>query len=191
MRKVVLTLLLLGLVAAAPEVQAGCCVVYQTCVVTCYRQEVREEPICYTVDHWVCRNVIDKVPCKVMVPHWVDEPREQICYRHVPRVIQRQVVRCCMVPVCCVDPCTGCPYVCMQPQTYVECVPCTIMECVPERQVVNVKVCRMVPQDSWTERCRQVWENHPRQVQSCRRYCVTVPYQTTVCVPVLVPCCGY
>jgi hypothetical protein len=166
-----------------------CCVTYQTCVVTTYRPEWREDKVACVVDKWTSRVVVDRMNVKVLVPHWVDEKRVVVSCYYEPKLVESAVVRCCWVPVWYFDPCTCCPYVCWRPQTYVQRVASTIYVAKSVQTVVPVKECRMVLEDRPVETRRVVWENHPQRVISVRRTCVMVPQSMTVTVPVYVPCC--
>jgi hypothetical protein len=192
-----------------------------------------------TYNQTYCRSV----PVYSTVTQWVTR------YNRVPRQVTYNVTTCHMVPVSCCDPCTGCCHTVCQPQvctvpvtcTVWECVPvqeavqvpvcsyrteyytqpytCTVWECVPSQKAVTVPVCSYkneyytqpvtstvwecvpVQKDYWVTVCSY----HPEQRQAeCRRvvceyqqetvwhrewYCVTVPYQTMVRVPVYTPVC--
>ena len=198
MKKLIVTFILAvlggGLASPAQAWYPGCpayTVSYQPCVVTTYRPEWREEKVNVTVDHWTSRIVVDKVNVKSWVPRWEDEKQVHVSYRYDPKVVQQDVVRCNWIAVCFLDPCTGCPYTTWQPKTYVERINVTVHEAVPVQTVVPVKVCRWALQDQVVDCQRVVWDNNPQQVVSVRRYCVMVPHQTTVAVPVCTPCYNY
>src|SRR5262249_49796893 len=119
-----------------------------------------------------------------MVPTWVKEKAERTnwkdnwvkekYYRYVCRpvtsVVSRPVVRCRMVPHTCVDPCTGCTYTTCRPETYVENVPCTVVNYVQERQPYEVTVNRPTPVKEMVDVqvCRYVSKKRDIEYQVCQ-----------------------
>jgi hypothetical protein len=157
--------------------------------VTCQRMEWRCREVPCEVMRPVCREEVRVCQRDVLVPEWRTEYRP--CTTHVmkPRVITKDVCRTVMVPVCCIDPCTGCPVTVCKPQTIVEQQHCTIHECVPVVTQVPVKVChyRTEKQNFTQTFIHQEWKKEI--VMKKEAYCVPVTYVTTCKVPVLVPCC--
>ncbi len=155
--------------------------------VTCYRPEMRQREVPCTFTQMVPRTIVENRPCTVMVPHWVEEVRHCTVMTVVPRPVTREVTCCRMVPTCVTDPCTGCTRTVCRPEMYTKQVTCTVMECVPVQKECRVRVCHPHPEQRTVQVCRVVCE--PRQVTVVRRecYCVMVPYQTTVKVPVCTP----
>jgi hypothetical protein len=162
---------------------------YRTETVTCYRTEWREQQVPIQVQRVSCRTEVDKVPITVQVPQYFDQTVKTYYTVRVPRVIVRDVSRCVLVPVTSVDPCTGCCYTTCCPQWITQQVSCTVYDCVQQSRDVVVKACRLVPEQRVIDRVRYVPVTTTETVMTCRRYCVQVPYQVQVCVPVLVPCC--
>ncbi len=86
--------------------------------------------------------------------------------------------------------CGGCAAPCYQTVTEVRKVVCTVMECVPVQKQVKVRVCSYRPEVKTYTTTRTVCECRPETVVRKVRYCVSVPYQTTVKVPVCQTCCA-
>ena len=166
------------------------CVTYVDKVVTCYKPTWKEEKITYKVNRIVCKEVITKEKCTSLVPKYYDEKRQCTYLVRVPKIVEQEVVRCRMVCVNMVDPCTGCTYVCRRPETYTEKVKCTVYECQTQVKDVIVRVCKMEPVTRDVEVRRIVRECVPEMVTTTRRVCQMVPTQTTVRVAVCVPCCS-
>ena len=104
-----------------------------------------------------------------------------------PRVIEKEVTCCKMVPVAVKDPCSGCVYTVCKPETYVTKVQCTVYDCVPVEKKYTVTVCSYKPEIKTYERRCIVYDCKPETVVTQRAYCVQVPYQTTVKVAVCTP----
>jgi hypothetical protein len=82
---------------------------------------------------------------------------------------------------------TVCTY---KTETYVQPVKYTVYECVPVPQEYTVTVCSYKPEER-TYQCHQTvceWKQETVVHKEC--YCVSVPYQATVRVPVCTPVCG-
>ncbi len=161
-----------------------CCWTYEWQPVVCYRPQWQEERVPCVVEHVTYRREVTPVKTQIMVPRMFDEQVRRSYYVPVPREVERVVPRCVMVAVPVVDPCTGCAYMTYCPQWVNQRIRCIEYDYRREEQDVNVRVCRMVPQDTVIEQVR--WIPEVSQVQSftIRRTCVMVPYQTMVCVPV-------
>jgi hypothetical protein len=169
----------------------GCCqqyeVVWETRTVNVCeaRYETRE------VMQQVCRciQVQEQRTCTVMVPVSTPEARTVTCYHTVYSQEPRDIVVCRRVPVCCVDPCTGCCY--QSCQTIQE--HCTINVCVPhcvaEQKQVTVNVCHLVPQERTYNVCRYqtVTEQVPVKVCVCNYVTVPREVKVAVCRPVAAP----
>lgn len=165
-----------------------CCVTYVDKVVTCYKPQWHEEKVECIVNKLVCKEIVEKVKCNVLVPVWTEEKRKCCHYVSEPVDVIQDVVRCRLVPCKVCDPCTGCCHTCCRAETYVEKVKCTVYKCRPVTQDVTVKVCRMECREQIVDCKRIVTECVPTKVVQCVRRCVMVPCQTVVRVPVCVPC---
>lgn len=197
MRKLIasaVSILTLVLTSAPAQAWWGCCCcapppciqwVEQT--VTCYRPQWQERDVVCTVMKPVYREEIVQQRCTVMVPVWTEQPASCIVPTYRPKVIEREVVCCRMVPVCVTDPCTGCTYTTCKPETYVQKVQCTVMECIPVRKDYTVKVCSFKPEERVYNVRRVHCDWKPEQVTYKERYCVPVAYQAKVMVPVCCP----
>jgi hypothetical protein len=157
--------------------------------VTCYRPEWKEEKVKCVVNKMYCRAVEETVKCTVMVPKWVDVKETCVYLVPVPKTVDRVVVSCRMVPETTTDPCTGCTYTCYKPQEFKETVKCTVWDCKRESREVVRKVCTYEAQTRDVKQRRIIPECRQETVDSVRRYCVMVPHQVTVKVPVCTPCC--
>jgi hypothetical protein len=157
--------------------------------VTCQKMEWRVRDVPCEVMKPVCRQEVRVVQRCVVVPEWRDELRSCTTYKLQPRVVTRDVCRTVLVPVCVVDPCTGCAHTACKPQTVVEQQHCTVYDTVPVTTQVPVKVChyRTEKRDFQVTCLRQDWQKEV--VMKKEAYCVPVTYTTTRKVPVLVPCC--
>jgi hypothetical protein len=179
--------------------------------ITCYRPEwqVREVPC--TVNRMVPHRVVEDRTCTVKVPVWTEQRRLVTEYVRKPRVIEKEVVVCCRVPVApppppcgdcgvCDDCCPRhhhrllhrghdccCPEPCYQTVQQVKKVHCTVMECCPVQREICCKVCTYRPEVRHYQVCRTVCECHPETVVRRERYCVMVPYQKVISVPA---CCN-
>src|SRR5207249_4352890 len=100
----------------------------------------REEKLVVKVDKWVALDVVDKIKVQVMVAHWVDEQRVVTSYHPETKLVAQDVVKCRLVPVCYIDPCTCCPYTVMKPENYVERVQYTVCEYRAVQSPITVKV---------------------------------------------------
>jgi len=190
----------LGLAVLAVPVQARghhagyccetycCAIVWEDREVTAYKAEWHERDVTINVCRSVPHDVVQKHQCTVMVPEWTPQKRTITYTTYKPREVVRDVYRCVAVPVCCVDPCTGCTTCCYQTQTVVDKVTCTVYDCVPAQRDITVQVCSYKPMVKEWETHHTVCEvvTEPKVVKE--RYCVTVPYKTIVKVPVCVPC---
>ena len=175
----------------------ACCqpsVTYVDKVVTCYKPEWKERDVTCTVNRMVSKVVVTPVTQNICVPVWTEQKQMQTCYTQVPRQVEKEICCCRRVPVCCTDPCTGCTRRCCQTETFTQKVTCTVYDCVPVQKEVTVKVCSYKTEQRTVECRRVVCECVPETVTRKERYCVMVPYQTTVKVPVpacpATPCCG-
>ena len=92
-----------------------------------------------------------------------------------------------MVPVLLFDPCTGCGFVSWYPQWVMQRVRCIEYDYQKVERDVNVRVCRWVLEPRVVEQVRWIPEVRLEQTWTVRRYCVMVPYQTMVCMPVYMP----
>jgi len=194
-----LTVACLGFLAG--NVQAfgcgwGCCcpppcppvkIAYVDQVVTCYKPVWKEEKIKCVVNKVVCREEIVTHKCTVMVPKWIDVKRTCTYLIQVPKIIERDVLVCRMVPVEMTD-CCGCVYTCYRPETVTQKVKCTVFECREAKRDIIVKVCNYEAQIREYKVKRIIPECVQETVDCVRRYCVMTPYQTTVKVAVCVPC---
>ncbi len=162
-----------------------CATAFVDKVVTCYKPVWKEEQVECIVNKLVCREVVEKVKCTVLVPRWLEEKRLCTFYVSEPVEVLQDIVRCRLVPAKVADPCCG--YSCYQAETYVEKVKCVIHQCKPVQKEVSCKVCRLESQEQVVDCKRLVTECVPTKVLQVRRYCVLVPYQTTVRVPVCLP----
>jgi hypothetical protein len=65
-----------------------------------------------------------------------------------------------------------------------------VWDCKQEVRQITVKVCKWEAQARETKCKRYIPECRPEVVETVRRYCVMVPYEATIRVPVCVPCCS-
>lgn len=198
MKKLLIATLVLGTMWVLPaRSEAFCwispCVSYRVCyetrVVTCYKPQWNEEKVEVVVNRLQCKEVVEKTPIKVMVAKWVDGQQTVTRCHYEPVTLVKEVVSCRYTPVCVIDPCTGCPYTVLAAQPCVEKVACTVYQAKLVQEVVPVKVCQWVPEERVVETRRMEWFSVPEKQIVVRRFCTMVPYQTTVQVPVCVPCC--
>jgi hypothetical protein len=147
----------------------------------------REVPC--TINRIVVHTEVIPQKCTIMVPSWSEEKRTITVCNCVPRQVEREVCCCRMVPVSCTDPCTGCTYTCCKPETYTQKVTCTIMEQVPVQKEITVRVCHYHPEERSYNITRCVPECKPETVTRTVCYCVMVPYESKIKVPVCTPCC--
>lgn len=192
-----LTLLCLGLTGSAADAYCGppiCCppIGYWACqpqVVTAYRAEWKEEKVPCVVHRVSYRQETDKVKVQVCVPKLFDQTVRTSYYVPIPKVVERDVTTCVMVPVVMYDPCTCCCYVSYRPSLSTTKVKCTVYDHKLESRDDVVKVCKLVTEERVIDQVRFVPVVSEEKSFTTRRYCVMVPYQTTVNVPVWVPCC--
>jgi hypothetical protein len=163
---------------------------YEEREVTAYKTEWREKEEKYTIVRLIPREVVDKQKYKVLVPDWKEEERKVTVLTHKPREVVRPVTRCHMVRECVVDPCTGCTYTVCRPHTTVEEVKYTVMDCVPEPRVIKVKVYAPREEERVREIKRIEYDRKPEEHKHTVKYCVSVPYQTKVQVPIYGPACS-
>jgi hypothetical protein len=148
-----------------------------------------------TVPTWVK----EKVTRTVWKPEYVKETHYRTVCRPVTSVVHRPVVRCRMVPVACVDPCTGCSYTSCRPETYVEQVPCSVVNYVSEQQPFEVTVNRprAVQEQVEVNVCKYVTQERPVEVMVCKHVTQSRPVEVNVCKhvteerPVEVRVCKY
>ena len=157
-------------------------------VVTCYKPEWRTKDVQCTVNQVTCKTVEVPVTCTVYQPSWSEQTRTCTVYTRVPSQVTRAVTCYRSVPVTCTDPCTGCCYTACKMVPYTQNVTCTVYHCVPHQRTFKVRVCSYTPvQKTYT--CRKVVATcKPVVVTRKVCYCVSVPYQATVKVPVYTPC---
>lgn len=190
---------LVGLATAAPARADwfGCDSCCSTCVAWCdkvctiYKTQVCERDVPCTINR-VCHRVeVCPHQYTVMVPVWTNQKRCCTVQVKVPRCVECDVVTCCTVPVQCCDPCTGCCYTVCKEVPCVQKVQRTVWECVPVQKEYMVKVCSYVPKVCTYETRKVVCELKPETIIKKERYCVLVPCQVHVKVPVLVSCCSF
>lgn len=155
--------------------------------VTVYQKQWAEREETLTVNRVVPREVRVPMTRTVYVPTYENVKQTVTVMRQVPREVEREVTVCHMVSECVVDPCTGCTRTVCRPQTTVQRVRHTVMECVPTAQEVTARVCRMQPTEQKYEVTRIEYETRPEKVTRRVPYCVTVPVEQKVRVPVCVP----
>lgn len=202
MKKLLTTgLAMLTLVSSVTPAQAWCCrkccpppccdvcVTYVDKVVTCYKPAWQERDVTCTVNKLVPREVVTQQTCTVLTPVFSDVKKVCTIMTKVPRVVEKQVTCCRMVPVTCTDPCTGCTYTSCKPESYVQTVQCTVYDCVPVQKEYTARVCSFKPETRTYEKRCTVYDCVPETVVKKQRYCVMVPYQTVVKVPVCTPVC--
>jgi hypothetical protein len=173
-------------IGGGAAVALGCpraCVVTRT--VTCFRQEWREREVIVTVPHVIVRTV--KVPVRrtVLVPVCHEEKRVVTSYVKVPRNVEREVAHTRIVKTCVTDPCTGCPHIVSRPETVVEKFCSTVFETVPLQKEVLVKVRRLEPRQETVQALRTIREVKEERIVKKERYCVSVPYQKAIEIPVV------
>jgi len=155
--------------------------------VTCYKTEWKERDVTCTVMRAHYKDVVETHKCNVCVPVWTDKKEKVWVCNMVAKEVVRDVTRCKMERTCCTDPCTGCTHTVCKPVTYVEQVKCTVWENHPLEKEVTVKVCSYKTEEKTYQSTHRVCEYKPEQVTYKERYCVSVPYKTTVKVAVCVP----
>jgi len=161
------------------------CVGYEMRTVICYRPEWRDEKVPCLVQKVSYRQEVTPVKTSV----WVCKPFEQrvrtACYVPVPKIVEREVWTCVMVPAVYIDPCLGCCSIICQPCWISRRVGCTDYDYRMEEREQSVIVWRWVEQPTVVDQVRWIPVVTQEQSWTLRRYCVMVPYQATVCVP----CC--
>jgi hypothetical protein len=164
-------------------------VAYETRVVTCYRTEWKEEKIPIVVERVSYKPETIKVKVTEYVPATFDQMVRTSYYVAIPKVIERDVATCVMVPFAAFDPCTCCCYVSYCPQWVTRKVQYSVCDYQLQARDDVVKVCKMVPQERVVDQTRMIPVVTKENTWSVRYTCVAVPYQTTVSVPVVIPCC--
>jgi hypothetical protein len=156
--------------------------------VTCTKLEWRTRDVAHEVLKPVYREEVKKVERDVVVPEWVDEPRDCTNYVLKPREVTKDVVNYFLVPTTLVDPCTGCAYTACKPTPVVQKVKCIVYDSVPQTTRVMVKVCRYRTEKRSFEH-KEIHCDWKKEVVAKKEwYCVPVTVTTTVKVPVYVPC---
>lgn len=161
---------------------------YTTQVVTCYKSQWTEVKVPIMIQKVSYKQEVDKIKVQVPVPKFFDQKVSTSFYVPVPKVVEREYTTCVMVPVPVFDPCSCCCYMTYQPTYSTQKVKCVVYDYKLESREDTVKVCKMVLEDRVIDqvRCIPVVTQEPSFV--IRYNCTLVPYQTTVCVPVWVPC---
>jgi hypothetical protein len=175
-----------------------CTIVWVEKTVTCYKTVWKEKEIQCTANKLVPREIVANRQCEVCTPVWKDVKRTVTICNRVPKEVEREVVVCRKVPVapCCDDCDDGCGRCrlfqrCRQDYEIVrevKKVKCTVWECVPVQKEITSKVCEWKREMKNIQTRCTVWECKPETVTRMVRYCVRVPYETTIKVPVRVPC---
>jgi len=162
-------------------------VVWEDREVTVNEVQWKEREVTVDVCRFVPREVVEKHSCTIMVPEFTPQKRMITVVTREPRESVREVRRCVSVPVCVVDPCTGCTRTCCQKQTIVEQVPCTVWVCIPKQREVTVQVCSYRPEVKNYETRRIVCDKVVTPEKRKEKYCVVVPVKKKVKVAVCVP----
>jgi hypothetical protein len=195
-RLIAAVLALFGLAATEGAARAWwccCCCPPPPCIkwvettVTCHKPTWHEREVTRTIMKPVPRTEMVKQTCTIKVPVWTDRTETCLVPRFVPRQVEREVVCCRVVPVCVTDPCTGCTITTWRPETYTRKEICTVMDCVPVRKDYTVKVCNYRLEQKTYEVPYVHCEWQPQTITCKERYCVMVPVQTKVLVPVCCP----
>jgi hypothetical protein len=156
--------------------------------VTCYKIEWRTKKEEFTVNQVTCKEVVTPVKRTCYEPVFGEQKVKRTVYSMVPRQTTRKVTTCKIVPVTCVDPCTGCTYTrCTSVPVTVD-VPCTVFDCVPSEKEFTVRTCSWKPVEQTIQVRHMVPEVKPVKVVRPVSYCVRVPYEVKVKVPVYTPC---
>jgi hypothetical protein len=166
-----------------------CCVAYVTRSVTCYRTEWKEEKVPVVIQKVSYTVKTTKVKETVYVAKYFDEQVTTSYFVPVTRIVEYDKQFCVMVPVVVFDPCTCCCYTTCYPQWVSRKVQCPVVDTVQKSRVDVVKVCKYVPEDRIVDRTEYIPVITQEKSFTVRRYCVTIPYETKVYVPVYVPCC--
>jgi hypothetical protein len=140
--------------------------------------------VCRLVPRWVEQ----EHHCTVCVPSYSTVTRTVQCYHTEMQMQDREVVCCHRVPVCCVDPCTGCVHTSCQMVAETRHIQVCVPVCVPETREIQCQVCTMTQQDrTYTTRCC-VYDRVTEDVTVKVCTCNYVNVERQVCVPVCVPC---
>ncbi len=157
-------------------------------VVTCYKPVWKDVEVKVHIPKITCKEVMEKVKVTVCVPRWEDQKITMRYCRPICRETVADVRRCVSEPVAVIHPCTGCPCVTYQLKWITE----KVKVCVPDFQWESkeaiIKVCRIDRHDKIVDQKRIIRECSWETKTCMRRVCHQEPYQTTVRVPVCVPC---
>jgi hypothetical protein len=156
--------------------------------VTCTKMDWRTRDVSQEILKPVYREEVKSVVREVVVPEWVDEPRDCLNYVLKPREIVKDVVNYMLVPTTVVDPCTGCAHTTCKLTPVVQKVRCTVYDTVPQTTRVMIKVCRYRTEKRNFEHREIHCDWRKDTVTRKEWYCVPVSVTTTVKVPVYVPC---
>jgi hypothetical protein len=169
-------------------------------VVTCYRTETRERVVPCTIQKTVCREEAVVSKSWVNVPTWSEQKRTVWVYKEVCKPVEREIT--CQLPLppapcpTCSESCGSCGHHCdicdnRVPATYKQKISCIEHEAAPEKVDFVEKVCTYKAEERTSVSTRHVVESIPETVLRHETYCVTVPYQVTIKVPVCAPagCC--
>jgi hypothetical protein len=167
-------------------------------VVTCYRTETCVRDVPCTVQRTVCHEETYLKKYWVNVPTYDVQKRTVWVYHAKPKEVERDVT--CVLPLPpapCPAPacptggcgCQGCGPTCdicnnAVPATYTQKVKCCDIEEAPEKVEFMEKVCTYKAEEHSQVCTRTVTEVVPETVMHHETYCVKVPYQVTIKVPV-------
>jgi hypothetical protein len=166
-------------------------------VVTCYRTETRVRDVPCTTVHTVCHEETYVKKFWVNVPTWSEQKRTVWIYHQKPKEVEREVT--CVLPLPpapCPAPaaptgcgCQGCGPTCdicnnSVPATYTQKVKCCDYEEAPEKVEFMEKVCTYKAEEHSEQATRTVTQAIPETTIRHETYCVQVPYQVTIKVPV-------
>jgi hypothetical protein len=161
-------------------------------VVTCYRTEVRCREVPCTTYREVCRQDIYPQKYTILTPVCTPVKREVYVYKEEKKEVEREVTSLIPAPEC-PAPC-GCNICQKAPPTLVVQKIKTI-ECVPSSVKVEVMDQKVTYQSQEYTRLVKgtIVDRVPETTVRKETYCVTVPYQVVVKVPVgCAPCgCGH
>jgi hypothetical protein len=177
-----------GCAAPAPT-----CVAYEEKTVTCYRPEFHEREEKCVEDKVVLHRDVTTEKYTVQIPIFEEQKRLCTVLTHVPHDTFHQETRCRLVSQCITDPCTGCTVTVCRPETYVETGKCTTWGYIPTQKEVTEQVCTGCKTEERTRECVHViCEHHPEPGVRKVNYCIMVPYEVKVKVPVCPaePACG-
>ena len=169
-------------------------------VVTCYRTETRVREVPCTTVRTVCHEETYNKECWVNVPTWSEQKRTVWIYHQKPKEVEREVwcvlplpPAPCPAPACpaggCDHGCQGCGPSCDicrndVPATYKQTVKCCDYEEAPEKVEFMEKVCTYKAEKHTEQATRTVTQAIPETTIKHETYCVQVPYQVTIKVPV-------